>query len=77
MPIYNYRCTSCGHEDEVILSIDKRDEPRLHCGTEMVRIFLPTQPHRFVGSIKTRILDEFNQPGAMSDDYKRRAMTGF
>lgn len=45
MPIYVYSCTDCGDEVEVICSLGRRDESRLHseevedsgCGGALVR----------------------------------------
>ena len=28
MPLYQYRCTKCGHEFELLTTIDKRNEAR-------------------------------------------------
>lgn len=38
MPLYQYRCTVCGHEFELLTTIDKRDEARCpKCGGEAER----------------------------------------
>ena len=38
MPLYQYRCTKCGHEFELLTTIDKRNEARCpKCGEKAER----------------------------------------
>ena len=40
MPIYEYKCPSCGHKFEVLTSISKRDEVKCEkCGAEVARVY--------------------------------------
>lgn len=38
MPIYRFRCSVCREDEEVILPMAERGNPRIHCGIEMRRV---------------------------------------
>ncbi len=39
MPIYVYRCEKCDIEVDILLPIEDRDKPRIHCNIPMMRVF--------------------------------------
>ncbi len=40
MPIYEFKCPSCGHKFEILLPIDKRDEAVCEkCGAKVARVY--------------------------------------
>jgi len=46
MPIYTYRCKSCNVEEDAMVSVSHRDDPRTHsCGRPMKRVLsIPLPP---------------------------------
>ncbi|HEV2357220.1 MAG TPA: FmdB family zinc ribbon protein [bacterium] len=58
MPIYEYRCTHCGHQFEVMHAVDGAPPRCERCGREVRRVFSP------VGII-------FKGPGFHVNDYRK------
>lgn len=41
MPLYPCKCKQCGHEEDVLLPVERYKELPDHCGEQMSRVFTP------------------------------------
>ena len=75
MPIYTFRCSKCGLDEDVILAVDKRNTERLHsCGSPMQRLMSLPLPAIFKLTGREMALDTLNSGMAMPNRwYKAEA----
>lgn len=52
MPMYNYNCSTCATDKDVIKDYDKREEKEVceKCNTEMTRVFTAAGGYRMRGN---------------------------
>ena len=57
MPFYEYKCASCGHTFEKMLSVDDRNEPVKEecpsCGEKAIEIVIGAVPNKWNCSLPT------------------------
>lgn len=73
MPIYEYRCRSCGEVSEIFQGIGDTDDPLqcTHCGgTELERVLSPTS-FSFKGGVDEGTGLRCCESGVSCDDPKR------
>ncbi len=76
MPIYTYRC-HCGIEEDILLPMNQRDNPRFHCDTAMIRLPSLPQPPIMKLSTKERVTGGLNENKRINPQYAKMAMGGF
>ena len=66
MPIYEYICPTCGHEEEVLQSLDA---PNIKCSMESKGYFCNTEMKKKMSSIAPPV---FKGSGFYETDYKKK-----
>ena len=66
MPIYEYICPTCGHEEEVLQSIDA---PSIKCHVESKGYFCNTEMKKKMSTIAPPV---FKGEGFYETDYKKK-----
>ena len=66
MPIYEYICPTCGHEEEVLQSIDT---PSIKCHVESKGYFCNTEMNKKISNIAPPV---FKGKGFYETDYKKK-----
>jgi len=66
MPVYTFRCETCGVDEDVILPVGERNHERVHsCGAVMVRQMSLPLPAIFVRTGNDMALDTLNSGHAV------------
>ncbi len=78
MPIYVYRCPECNKIEEVLLPMSDKDNIRIHCNSDMVRLMTMPFPPIMKKTGRGMALDSLNSRDTnfMKPEYKRLAAEG-
>jgi len=75
MPIYHFRCKKCGYDEDILLPMEQRNEPRHHtCGEVMARI-ISTPRFKMVKSDSEAAYEAMNDDNLSRNPAVRDAMT--
>ena len=75
MPFYEFACSKCEEQVEVVLPVSKRNDPQVHsCGSLLTRVISFPLPAVFKHTAREMALTSINNPKTLPENPKYKPM---